>query len=82
MKEAKKLIKSIEQYYEKLINTSVDNVWQSASKNYSNQYAENISIFSSSYTQRGEALFSLTLMSLVSKAENIGISTGNTEKDF
>jgi hypothetical protein len=82
MKQIKKLIKSIESHYKNLINTSADNVWQRAKNNYNSSFAESISFFSSSFSTKGQALFTLTLNSLVYKASDIGVSPGNTDKDF
>ena len=80
--ESKKLIKLIENHYKDLVDTSVDALWKKATRKYMNEYSRVIETFSSFYSSQGDSYYKLSKMSLLGKANKIGVSTADTDKDF
>ena len=82
LNESKKLIKSIEDYYRDLVDTNVDKLWEKAKIEFKNNYASNVETLASFYSIQGLNLFKLIRLSLQNQANDIGISSSNTDKDF
>jgi len=82
LNESKKLIKLIEDHYKDLVETDIDLLWQKAKTEYTRGYASNVETLSSFYSSQGLNLFNLIRMSLQTQANEIGISSSNTDKDF
>ena len=80
--ESKKLIKLIENHYKDLVDTSVDTLWKKATRKYENEYSRDIETLASFYSSQGDSYYKLSKMSLQGKANKIGVSTADTNKDF
>ena len=82
MKNAKKLIKSIENEYKKQIKQNFDNLWSIAKKQYIGELSSNIEILSSSYSKQGQNFFNLNMLALKGSADKVNVSLSKTDKDF
>ena len=82
LNESKKLIKLIEDHYKDLVETDIDLLWQKAKTEYNREYASNVETLASFYSSQGLNLFKLIRMSLQTQANETGISSSTTDKDF
>ena len=82
LNESKKLIKLIEDYYKDLVDTSVDTLWKKATRKYENDYSRDIETLASFYSSQGLNYYKLTRWNLQNQANEIGVSTADTNKDF
>ena len=82
MDDIKKLMRSIQQFYENILDTNIDNLWDKAVNEYEREYGENITTFASFYSTQGEGLYKLVLMGFNQQANEVGASSSDVEKDF
>ena len=82
LNESKKLIKLIEDYYKDLVDTSIDKLWDRAITKYRNSYSSDIETLASFYSSQGLNYYKLTRWNLQNQANQIGVSTSDTNKDF
>jgi len=82
MDDIKKLMRSIQDHYENVLGTNIDNLWDKAVIEYEREYGDNISIFASFYSNEGASLYQLILMGFNQQANKVGASSNDVEKDF
>ena len=82
IKWIKKIIKLIEDHYRGLVDADLDELWEKAKLQYKYDYARNVEILASFYSTKGYNFFKLTRLNLQYKANDLGISSSDTDKDF
>tara|TARA_Y100001970_G_C14105617_1_gene787924 strand:+ start:152 stop:1129 length:978 start_codon:yes stop_codon:yes gene_type:complete len=80
--KSRKLIKSIEDFYAGIVEQKVDTLWNKAKTDYENNYASSINELASFFSSQGSDLFKLANLDLQNHADEVGISSSDTEKDF